>query len=49
MMEALNPRARVLLVGLLAAVIAAPLVADRYLMSVLILIFYFTMWGRPGT
>ena len=46
MMEALNPRARVLLVGLLAAVIAAPLVADRYLMSVLILIFYFTYVGQ---
>ena len=46
MIEALNLRARVLLVGLLAAVIAAPLFADRYLMSVLILIFYFAYVGQ---
>jgi branched-chain amino acid transport system permease protein len=46
MIDALNPRARVLLVGLLAAVIAAPLFADRYLMSVLILIFYFAYVGQ---
>jgi branched-chain amino acid transport system permease protein len=46
MIEALNPRARVLLVGLLAALLAAPLFADRYLMSVLILIFYFAYVGQ---
>jgi len=46
MIEALNPRARVLLVGLLVALLAAPLFADRYLMSVLILIFYFAYVGQ---
>ena len=46
MIGALNPRGRVLLLILLAALIAAPLVADRYLMSVLILIFYFAYVGQ---
>ncbi len=46
MMGALNPRGRALLLGVLAALIAAPLVADRYLMSVLILIFYFAFVGQ---
>jgi branched-chain amino acid transport system permease protein len=46
MIEALNLRARVLLVGLLAVLLAAPLFADRYLMSVLILIFYFAYVGQ---
>jgi branched-chain amino acid transport system permease protein len=46
MIAAVNARARVLLVGLLAALLAAPLFADRYLMSVLILIFYFAYVGQ---
>jgi len=46
MIGLLNPRARVLMLVLLAALIAAPLVADRYLMSVLILIFYFAYVGQ---
>jgi branched-chain amino acid transport system permease protein len=46
MIETLNLRARVLLIGLLAALLAAPLFADRYLMSVLILIFYFAYVGQ---
>jgi branched-chain amino acid transport system permease protein len=46
MIEALNPRARVLLVALLATLLATPLFADRYLMSVLILIFYFAYVGQ---
>lgn len=46
MIASLNPRARVLLLVLLAVLIAAPLVADRYLMSVLILIFYFAYVGQ---
>jgi branched-chain amino acid transport system permease protein len=46
MIEALNPRARVLLVGLLAPLLTAPLFADRYLMSVLILTFYFAYVGQ---
>jgi branched-chain amino acid transport system permease protein len=39
-------RGRVLLVALLAALLLAPLVADRYLLSVLILIFYFVHVGQ---
>jgi len=46
MIGSLNPRARVLLLVLLAVLIAAPLVADRYLLSVLILIFYFAYVGQ---
>jgi branched-chain amino acid transport system permease protein len=46
MIGSLNPRGRLLLLVLLAALIAAPLVADRYLMSVLILIFYFAYVGQ---
>jgi branched-chain amino acid transport system permease protein len=46
MIEALNARARVLLVVLLVALIVTPLFADRYLMSVLILIFYFAYVGQ---
>lgn len=46
MIRALNPRGRVLLAALLAMLIAAPLVADRYLVSVLILIFYFAYVGQ---
>jgi branched-chain amino acid transport system permease protein len=46
MIRSLNRRARVLLIVLLALLIAAPLVADRYLMSVLILIFYFAYVGQ---
>jgi branched-chain amino acid transport system permease protein len=40
------PRGRVLVGALLAALVAAPLVADRYLLSVLILIFYFAYLGQ---
>jgi branched-chain amino acid transport system permease protein len=39
-------RGRVLAGTLLAALVAAPLVADRYLLSVLILIFYFAYLGQ---
>jgi len=46
MIGSLNSRARALLLVLLFALIAAPLVADRYLMSVLILIFYFAYVGQ---
>jgi branched-chain amino acid transport system permease protein len=46
MIGALNLRGRVLLLVFLAALIAAPLAADRYLMSVLILIFYFAYVGQ---
>src|SRR5439155_23665219 len=43
---ALSPRGRSLLAALLALLLAARLVADRYLLSVLILIFYFTFVGQ---
>lgn len=46
MIAALNARSRALLAALLAVLIAAPLVADRYLVSVLILIFYFAYVGQ---
>jgi len=46
MIGALNARGRVLLAALVAILLAAPLVADRYLVSVLILIFYFTFVGQ---
>jgi len=46
MIGAINPRGRALLAGLMAILIGAPLVADRYLMSVLILIFYFAYVGQ---
>src|SRR5262249_56519860 len=42
----LNPRGRALLIALLAVLLAAPLVADRYLVSVLILFFFFAFFGR---
>jgi branched-chain amino acid transport system permease protein len=42
----LGPRERGLLAGLLAALVAAPLVADRYLVSVLTLILYFAYVGQ---
>jgi branched-chain amino acid transport system permease protein len=42
----LGSRERGLLVGLLVALIAAPLVADRYLVSVLTLILYFAYVGQ---
>jgi branched-chain amino acid transport system permease protein len=42
----LGLRERGLLVGLLVALIAAPLVADRYLVSVLTLILYFAYVGQ---
>jgi branched-chain amino acid transport system permease protein len=46
MIAALNGRGRVLLAVITALLLAAPLVADRYLMSVLILIFYFAYVGQ---
>ena len=42
----LEPRARGLLATLLVALIVAPFVADRYLVSVLTLIFYFAYVGQ---
>lgn len=39
-------RGRVLIVLLLAALIAAPAIADRYVISVLILVFYFAYVGQ---
>jgi branched-chain amino acid transport system permease protein len=42
----LGPQACVLLVGLLAVLAAAPLVVDRYLLSVLTLILYFAYVGQ---
>ena len=42
----LGPRERGLLAGVLAALVAAPLVADRYLLSVLTLILYFAYVGQ---
>ena len=42
----LKPRARGLLAALLVALIVAPFVADRYLVSVLTLIFYFAYVGQ---
>jgi branched-chain amino acid transport system permease protein len=46
MIGSLTRRAHVLLLLLLAALIAAPLFADRYVISVLILIFYFAYVGQ---
>jgi branched-chain amino acid transport system permease protein len=45
-MTTLNARGRVLLALLVAALVAAPLIADRYVLSVLILIFYFIFVGQ---
>jgi len=42
----LLPRARALIVAFLVALLAAPLVADRYLLSVLTLILYFAYVGQ---
>jgi branched-chain amino acid transport system permease protein len=42
----LEPRQRGLLAGFFAALVAAPLVADRYLLTVLTLIFYFAYVGQ---
>jgi branched-chain amino acid transport system permease protein len=42
----LPPRARALIAALSAALLAAPLVADRYLLSVLTLILYFAYVGQ---
>jgi branched-chain amino acid transport system permease protein len=42
----LVPRARGLIAGLLVALIAAPLVADRYLISVFTLVLYFAYVGQ---
>jgi branched-chain amino acid transport system permease protein len=40
------PRGRVLSAVIIAALLVAPLIADRYLVSVLILIFYFAYLGQ---
>jgi len=42
----LEPRQRGLLLGLIVALVAAPMVADRYLLSVLTLILYFAYVGQ---
>ena len=42
----LDLRARMLIAVVLAALMAAPLIADRYVVSVLILIFYFAYVGQ---
>ena len=42
----LEPRQRGLLLGLIVALVAAPVVADRYLLSVLTLILYFAYVGQ---
>lgn len=44
--RAMPPRGRVLAAVLLAALLAAPAFADRYLLSVLILVFYFAYVGQ---
>ena len=44
--RALPRRGRLLIVALLAALLAMPLVADRYVVSVLIMIFYFAVVGQ---
>ena len=41
-----NPRGRIVIALVLAALLAMPLVADRYVLSVLILIFYFAYVGQ---
>src|SRR3974390_2817364 len=41
-----DPRGFVLIGAVLAALLAAPLVADRYLLSILTLIFYFAYVGQ---
>lgn len=46
LVDATPPRARLLLVLLLAALIAAPAVADRYTVSVLVLVFWFAYVGQ---
>jgi len=46
MWHALNLRGRVLLGALLAILLAGPLFLDRYMLSVLILIFYFAYVGQ---
>jgi branched-chain amino acid transport system permease protein len=42
----LGPRERALLIGVLVVLVGAPLVADRYLLSVLTLILYFAYVGQ---
>jgi branched-chain amino acid transport system permease protein len=44
--QSLYWRGRVLIVALLAALVAAPFVADRYVISVLIMVFYFAFVGQ---
>ena len=45
-LSSITLRGRALLAALLAALVAVPLVADRYVLSVLILIFYFAFVGQ---
>lgn len=44
--DPIPPRGRVVLVALLAALLIAPAVLDRYLISIFVLIFYFTLVGQ---
>jgi branched-chain amino acid transport system permease protein len=44
--RSVDPRGRLVIGGVLAALLAMPLAADRYVLSVLILIFYFTYVGQ---
>ncbi|MGN6191665.1 MAG: ABC transporter permease subunit, partial [Rhodanobacteraceae bacterium] len=44
--QRLPTRGKILCLAALVAAVAAPLVADRYLLSVLILVFYFAYLGQ---
>ena len=44
--NAAGPRGKALCLALALILVAAPLVADRYLLSVLILVFYFAYLGQ---
>jgi branched-chain amino acid transport system permease protein len=44
--QQMRPRGRVLVAALIILLLAAPLVADRYVLSMLILVFYFAYLGQ---
>lgn len=44
--DPIPPRGRVVLAALLAALVLAPAMLDRYLISIFVLIFYFTLVGQ---